>query len=112
MTTHNAGETGGAAVMRPGAAERSQDPATPPRQRRNRPWRRRPEPAVLGETAMLDRLRDHALGVADMTSTQVRAAELLLKRAEAADEPENHVVRKIISAEPMSQEEWERQYVR
>jgi len=48
----------------------------------------------------------------DMTSTQVRAAELALKRADAAHEPENHAVLKTISAEPLSDEEWERQYVR
>ena len=111
MTTHDAAQMAGA-VMRPDAAERSKDPATPHRQRRNRPRRRRLEPAVLGETALLDRLKDHALGMVDMTSTQVRAAELALKRAEAADESGNHAARYIISDEPLSEEEWQQRYVR
>jgi len=61
---------------------------------------------------LLDRLRHHAFGLADMTSTQVRAAELVLKRAKAADEPENHAVRYTVSAEPLSEEEWQQRYVR
>jgi hypothetical protein len=63
---------------------------------------------------LLDRLQDHALGVADMTSTQVRAAELALKQAELAlkkaeGEPASRV-RAIISAEPLSIDEWEREH--
>jgi hypothetical protein len=61
---------------------------------------------------LLDRLRDHALGLADMTATQVRAAEFVLKSAKAADEPEDHAVRPTISAEPLSEEEWQERYVR
>ena len=61
---------------------------------------------------MLDRLQDHALGVVDMSSTQVRAAEVALKQAKPADEPESRAVRKIISAEPISDEEWQRRYAR
>jgi len=80
----------------------------PQRKRR----RSRSEPAAIDETALLDRLQGHALGTVDMSSTQVRAAEAVLKKAEAADEPESHAVRKTISAEPLSEEEWERQYVR
>jgi len=80
----------------------------PPRKRR----RSRPEPAAIDETALLDRLQDHAFGTVGMSSTQVRAAEVALKKAEAADEPENHAVRKTISAEPLSEDEWERQYAR
>jgi hypothetical protein len=60
---------------------------------------------------LLDRLRHHALGVADMTATQVRAAEFVLKSAKAADDPENHTVRPTVSAEPLSAEEWQRRYV-
>ena len=45
-----------------------------------------------------------------MTSTQVRAAELVLKKAKAADEPENHAVRNTVSAEPLSEDEWQRRY--
>ena len=59
---------------------------------------------------MLDRLQRHALGTVDMTSTQVRAAELVLKKAKAADEPENHAVRNTVSAEPLSEDEWQRRY--
>ena len=59
---------------------------------------------------MLDRLQQHALGTADMTSTQVRAAEIVLKKAKAADEPKNHAVRYTISDQPLSEEEWARQY--
>ena len=59
---------------------------------------------------MHDRLRHHALGAADMTATQVRAAEFVLKSAKAADEPENPAVLPTVSAEPFSEEEWERQY--
>jgi hypothetical protein len=62
-------------------------------------------------SALLDRLQHHALGTADMTSTQVRAAEVALKKAQTADEPEHHV-RKTISAEPLSADEWQRRYVR
>ena len=61
-------------------------------------------------SALLGRLQHHALGVADMTTTQVRAAEIVLKKAKAADEPENHAVRNTISAEPLSEEEWQRRY--
>ena len=48
----------------------------------------------------------------DMTSTQVRAAELVLKKAKAADEPENHAVRNTVSAEPLGEAEWQRRYAR
>jgi hypothetical protein len=74
--------------------------------------KRRTESAAIAESALLDRLQDHALGMVDMTSTQVRAAEVALKKAEAADEPESHAVRKTISAEPLSEDEWQRQYAR
>ena len=83
------------------------------RKRRRRAATPRPAPnvsAAIKADAVLDRLQDHALGVADMTSTQVRAAEVALKQAKPADEPESHAVRKIISAEPISDEQWERQY--
>jgi hypothetical protein len=46
-----------------------------------------------------------------MTSTQVRAAELALKRAEAPDKPASRAVRNILSAE-LTEDEWVRQYVR
>jgi hypothetical protein len=59
---------------------------------------------------VLDRLQHHALGTADMTSTQVRAAELVLKKAKAADKPERRAVRNTVSAEPLSEEEWQRRY--
>ena len=68
--------------------------------------------AALDASALLDRLRHHALGVADMTSTQVRAAEVALKKAEAADKPENRAVRNTVSAEPLSEDEWQRRYAR
>jgi hypothetical protein len=61
---------------------------------------------------LLDRLQGHALGMVDMTSTQVRAAEVALKKAEAADESDRHAVRKTISAEPLSEAEWQRKYAR
>ncbi len=68
--------------------------------------------AAIKTDALLDRLQDHALGVVDMSSTQVRAAEVALKQADPADERsgEGDAVRKIISAEPISDEQWERQY--
>ena len=47
-----------------------------------------------------------------MTSTQVRAAELALKRAEAADKPASRAVLNTVSAEPLSEDEWERRYAR
>jgi hypothetical protein len=64
---------------------------------------------------LLHRLQQHALGVADMTSTQVRAAELALKNVEVAlkkaeAEPVSRAVHAIISAEPLSIDEWEREY--
>jgi hypothetical protein len=100
-----------------GPAEPSHDPVRPPRKRRNRPPRKRTEPATIDDSTLLDRLKQHALGEVDMTSTQVRAAELALKKAEvalkkaeAADEPASRAVRAIISAEPLSDDEWERQY--
>jgi hypothetical protein len=102
------GEMAGAAMTRPGAAKARWKPPRPPRQPRDQ----RPESAAaIDEITLLDRLRDHALGVADMTSTQVRAVEIVMKRAKAADEPENHAV-KTISAEPMSEEEWLQKYAR
>jgi hypothetical protein len=61
---------------------------------------------------LLDLLQRHALGKADMTSTQVRAAELALKKAEAAHEAESRAVRHTVSAEPLSEDEWERLYAR
>jgi hypothetical protein len=67
---------------------------------------------AIDVSALLDRLQHHALGTADMTSTQVRAAEVALKKAEAADEPASRAVRATISAEPLSVDEWERVYVR
>ena len=82
--------------------------ARSPRQRRNRPPRQPTKSAETNESALLDRLRHHALGAADMTSTQVRAAEVALKKAEA----ENHAVRAIISDQPLSEEEWRQKYVR
>jgi hypothetical protein len=83
------------------SAERSQDPA-----------RARPSAESVDADALLDRLQDHALGTVDMTSTQVRAAEVALKKSEAADEPESHAVRRTISAEPLSEDEWQRKYAR
>jgi hypothetical protein len=85
------------------------------RKRRRRAATPHPAPnvrAAIKAEAVLDRLQDYALGVADMTSTQVRAAEVALKQAEPADERsgEGDAVRKIISAEPISDEQWERQY--
>jgi hypothetical protein len=47
-----------------------------------------------------------------MTSTQVRAAEVALKKAEAADKPESRAVRNPVSAEPLSEDEWQRRYAR
>jgi hypothetical protein len=73
---------------------------------------RRSRIRAANDEAVLDRLRQHALGMVDMTSTQVRAAEVALKKAKVADEPENHAVRKIVSAEPLSQHEWEQKYAR
>jgi hypothetical protein len=59
---------------------------------------------------LIDRLQHHALGTADMTATQVRAAEIVLKKAKDADEPENHAVRYTISDQPLSEEEWLRRH--
>ena len=98
----------GAAVTRPGAVKRRWRPPRPPRKRRGQ----RPDSAALDDSALLDHLKQHALGVADMTATQVRAAEFVLKSAKAADEPEDHAVRPTISAEPLSEEEWQERYVR
>jgi len=99
----------GAAMTRPGAAEGRWKPPRPPRKPRGP---RGESAAAIDESTLLNRLRHHAFGMADMTSTQVRAAELALKRAEAADEPEDHAVRGIISAEPLSEDEWLQKYAR
>ena len=97
-------------MTRPRAAQRRRHPARPLRKPRgNRPRKRR-QSAALDASALLDRLQRHALGTVDMTSTQVRAAELVLKKAKAADEPENHAVRNTVSAEPLSEDEWQRRY--
>jgi hypothetical protein len=99
----------GAAVTRPGGEKRRWKPPRPPRKSRGQ---RPGESAAIDVSALLDRLRHHALGMADMTSTQVRAAEIVMKKAEAADEPEDHAVRGIISAEPLSEDEWLQKYAR
>jgi hypothetical protein len=64
---------------------------------------------------LVDRLQQHALGVVEMTSTQVRAAELSLKNVEvaltkAANERGSRAVHATISAEPLSIDEWVREY--
>jgi hypothetical protein len=100
----------GAAVTRPGTAKRRWKPPRPPRKPRYKRPGTRCESAALDESALLGRLQHHALGLADMTTTQVRAAEIVLKKAKAADEPKNHAVRNTISAEPLSEEEWQRRY--
>src|SRR5262245_10168378 len=100
------------ASIRPFHGERSEDSARALLSARGRHPRTRAEPVAIDETALLDRLQDHALGMVDMTSTQVRAAEVALKKAEVADEPESHAVRKTISAEPLSEAEWQQQYAR
>jgi hypothetical protein len=98
----------GAAVTRPGAVKRRWRPPRPPRKRRGQ----RPDSAALDDSALLDHLKQHALGVADMTATQVRAAEIMLRRAKTADQPESHAVLPTVSAEPLSEEEWVRKYAR
>ena len=97
-------------MTRPGTAKRRWKPPRPPRKPRYKRPGTRCKSAAIDVSALLDRLQQHALGMADMTTTQVRAAELALKKAKAADERENHAVRYTISAEPLSEEEWQRRY--
>ena len=40
----------------------------------------------------------------------MRAAELVLKKAKAADKPASRAVRHIVSAQPLSEDEWQRRY--
>lgn len=65
---------------------------------------------------LMKRLEDHAAGLVEMTSTQVRAAEIVLKKlrpdlssvdmAASVDQ----TTRFVITDEPMTDEEWEASY--
>jgi hypothetical protein len=92
------------------AVKRRPPPARPPRKPRGQ--RKPSRSATLDASAVLERLRQHALGAAPMTSTQVRAAEVVLKKAQAADRSKSRAVRPIISAEPLSEDEWQQLYAR
>jgi len=60
------------------------------------------------------RLIDHALGKVDLSTSQVRACEVLLRKIVpdlSATEIKGHIEQKIISADPLSASDWEEMYV-
>jgi hypothetical protein len=63
---------------------------------------------------LVNRLRDHALGKTNMSATQVRAAEILLRKTVpdlTSMEFSGEVgVRNDVSDEPMSVDEWNKRY--
>lgn len=63
---------------------------------------------------LINRLSDHVLGKVKMTSTQVRAADCLLKKAlpdlSSVDMAADHNHRLVVGAEPMTPEEWAKQH--
>jgi hypothetical protein len=68
-------------------------------------WRQKIRAAML-----INRLNDHAAGRNEMTATQVRAAEILLKKVlpdlAAVEHNGEASVRYTISPEPMTPEQW------
>jgi hypothetical protein len=68
-------------------------------------WRQKIQAAML-----INRLNDHAAGRNEMTATQVRAAEILLKKVlpdlAAVEHNGETQVKYVISAEPMTPEQW------
>src|SRR6516162_573670 len=73
-------------------------------------WRKKIQASML-----INRLTDHAAGRNEMTATQVRAAEILLKKILpdlAAVECSETTVKYEISSEPMTAEEWKREIER
>jgi hypothetical protein len=72
-------------------------------------WRQKIQAAAM----LINRLNDHAAGRNEMTATQVRAAEILLKKVlpdlAAVEHNGEASVRYTISAEPMTAEQWKRE---
>jgi len=74
-------------------------------------WRQKIQASML-----INRLTDHAAGRNEMTATQVRAAEILLKKIlpdlAAVECSGETTVKYEISSEPMTAEEWKREIER
>lgn len=64
-------------------------------------------------TKLMQRLQNHALGLADMTATQIKAAEILLRKKLpdlSATEITGEIKQRDITDQPLSADDWERQY--
>lgn len=68
-------------------------------------------------TQLINRLQDHGLGKIQMEPSQVKAIEILLRKsvpdlsAHTLEGPNGGPIQtSIVTAEPMSDEEWERSY--
>ena len=51
-----------------------------------------PEDARARINGLIDQLTDHALGAAELSVTQIRAIEVLLKALPALDDPNEHEI--------------------
>jgi hypothetical protein len=66
-------------------------------------------------TQLINRLNNHAVGKVDLSPTQVKAIEILLRKAlpdlSAVDATMNgEVMNYVVSAEPMTEDDWETTY--
>lgn len=66
-------------------------------------------------TQLINRLTNHALGKNNMTATQVKATEVLLRKTlpdltAVEGKLEHDVTTHVVSGEPMSAEDWQRKY--
>lgn len=65
---------------------------------------------------LINRLRDHAMGKVRMSSTQVRAAEILLRKLipdlASVEYTGDMVVRNVVVPDPITPVEWNERFVR
>lgn len=66
-------------------------------------------------SSVLNRLANHIVGKCDMSQTQVRAAEILLNKtlpnlSAAEIDLSGDVTSRVVSAEPLSEAQWNKQY--
>jgi len=81
---------------------------------RNKAWTPEKVRERIQTSMLINRLSDHALGKTEMSATQVRAAEILLKKA-VPDLTSTELTGEIginhdVTDKPMTPDEWEKQY--
>lgn len=82
---------------------------------RNKNWHPDKVRERIKASQLVNRLTDHVLGKAEMTATQVRAAEILLNRVvptlQAVEVSfDGELATRDITNQPLSEQEWEQQY--